>query len=683
MTDLIEKHEDFLLEFGRIQAAQRDERLQCLEDRRFYSIAGAQWEGQLGDQFENKPKLEINKVHLSVIRIFNEYRNNRITVDFTPSDGGGDQISDTCNGLYRATEKSSSADEAYDNAFEEATSGGIGAWRYRACYEDEEDEDNEYQKIAIEAITDADKCVFFSLDSKRQDKSDAKRCFILTFKTPESYEEEWDDNPVSWPNTIQHYEYDWATPDMVVIAEVYEVEYKKDVVHVFRGPLGDEIKVRESELEKNEDKLQELTATGYKEVRNKKVKTKKIHKYIMSGGRILEDCGVIAGKNIPVVVTYGKRWFVDGVERCMGHVRLSKDAQRLKNMLMSKLAEMSIQSPIEKPIVSPEQMGGHAQMWAEDLVKNYPVLYLEREKDANGNPIPAPLEYTRVPQIPPVMAALTQLSDQDLMDLSGRQEGGEQIRANVSAEAIDLVQNKLDMQSFIYMSNMAKAMKRGGEIWLSMAQEVFVEEGRKLKTEDEQGKAGSVELMKPLLDNHGGVVGEADLSKAKLDVGVEVGPSSTSRREKMATRLMNMLPFVQDPADISVIVGWVFMNLEGEGLSDLRNYYRQKLIRLGAVKPTDEEIQQLQEEQANKQPDPQSQYFMAAAQQAAADAKKANADTILTIQKADESKAKTQNLMANTQETLAGIGRADADSAVNAFTQIHKATTEPKSEAKQ
>src|SRR5690606_7603596 len=84
---LAQIHAEALEEFDQIQAAVRAERLQCLQDRRFYSIAGAQWEGPLGEQFANKPRFEFNKVHLAVIRIFNEYRNNRITVDFQPKDG--------------------------------------------------------------------------------------------------------------------------------------------------------------------------------------------------------------------------------------------------------------------------------------------------------------------------------------------------------------------------------------------------------------------------------------------------------------------------------------------------------------------------------------------------------------------------------------------------------------------
>src|SRR4051812_11412576 len=44
-------HAEAMAEFGDIQAAERDERLQCLQDRRFYLVTGAQWEGPLGEQF--------------------------------------------------------------------------------------------------------------------------------------------------------------------------------------------------------------------------------------------------------------------------------------------------------------------------------------------------------------------------------------------------------------------------------------------------------------------------------------------------------------------------------------------------------------------------------------------------------------------------------------------------------
>src|SRR5438067_1518895 len=98
---LAAKHTFFLQDFYRIQTGTRDVRIQCLRDRRFCWIPGAQWEGPVGEQFENKPRFEFNKVALAVLRVINEYRNNRITVDFVAKDGSGaDDLADTCDGLF-------------------------------------------------------------------------------------------------------------------------------------------------------------------------------------------------------------------------------------------------------------------------------------------------------------------------------------------------------------------------------------------------------------------------------------------------------------------------------------------------------------------------------------------------------------------------------------------------------
>ena len=326
-------HSEALTQFDDVQTALRDERLQCLQDRRFYSIAGAQWEGPLFDQYENKPKFEVNKIMLSVMRVINEYRNNRITVDFVSKDGQeNDKMADVCDGLYRADEHASVADEAYDNAFEEAVGGGFGAWRLRTVYEDEENDEDDRQRIHIEPIFDADSSVFFDLQSKRQDKSDAKFCFVVTSMTRQAYKDTYNDSPSDWPKLIHQYEFDWCTPDVVYVAEYYKVEEKTQTIRIFRAIDGSEERYTPADFANDETLEETLIAVGSVEVRQKRVKHKKVRKYVLSGGRVLEDAGYIAGKCIPIVPVYGKRWFVDNVERCMGHVRLAKDAQRLKNM---------------------------------------------------------------------------------------------------------------------------------------------------------------------------------------------------------------------------------------------------------------------------------------------------------------------------------------------------------------
>jgi hypothetical protein len=640
-------HSEAMADFDSVQSALRDERRQNLQDRRFYSIAGAQWEGPLGEQFDNKPKFEVNKIHLSVIRIINEYRNNRITVNFVSKDGlEGDDLADVCDGLYRADEEDSGAEEAYDNAFEEAVGGGFGAWRLRTDYEDDEDPDDERQRILIEPIFDADSSVFFDLQAKRQDKADAKRCWILTSMTPEAYEEEYNESPASWPKAIHQHEFDWLTPDVVYVAEYFTMEETRETIHVWELLDGSERRLTDEQLE---DEFDELEAIGAKEVRTKKIRKKKVHKYIMSGGGVLEDCGYIAGSCIPVIPVYGKRWFVDNVERCMGHVRLAKDMQRLKNMQVSKLGEISALSATEKPILTPEQIAGHQGMWSEDNIKNFPYLLINPITDKDGNEVAAPpVGHTRVPTIPPAMAALLQITEQDMQDLLGNQQAAEKIEGNISTETAMIGQNRLDMQTFIYMSNMAKAMRRCGEVWLGMAKDVLVEEGRMMKSLGNQGEMERIQLLRPMLKDSGEIEHQNDLSKAKLDVTVEVGPSSSTKRASTVRALTNMARITDDPETKQVLGAMAMMNMEGEGIGDVRAYFRKKLLRMGVVEPTESEAKEMAEEQANAQPSANDKYLEAAAEKELAEATEKQANTILKQAQADKTRAETVETIVET-----------------------------------
>lgn len=650
---LFDIHEEALREFELIQTALRDERMQCLQDRRFYSIAGAQWEGPLGNQFENKPKFEVNKIHLSVMRIINEYRNNRITVNFVSKDGNNsNELADICSSLYRADEQDSIAEEAYDNAFEEGVGGGFGAWRLRSEYEDEEDEEDERQRIRIEPIFDADSSVFFDLNSKRQDKSDAKFAFIVSSMTYDAFKSEYGQDPAAWPKIVTQRQFDWLTPDIVYVAEYYKIEFTTETILTYEGLTGEEKRVSELELEENPELGYELESMGFREIKQRKLKKKKVHKYIMCGKCILEDCGYIAGKNIPIVPFYGKRWFIDNIERCMGHVRLAKDSQRLKNMQISKLGEISALSSVEKPIFTPEQISSHQVMWSEDNIKNYPYLLVDPITDGTGNVVSiGPASYTKAPDLPAALAALLQLTESDIQDVLGNQKMGERLIANVSDEAIGLVQGKLDMQTFIYISNMARSIKRSGEIWLSMAKEILVEEGRIMKGVGLQGEVTQIELIKPQYNqNEGRIEYLNDLSNSDFDIAVEVGPSSSSRKNAITKALTNILQIVQDPETIQVLVSMILMNLEGEGINDVRSYFRKKLVKLGVVKPTEEELLQLQEEakMASQQPpDAQTQFLQASAEEATSKSIKAKADTMLSLAKAEESKAKILEILSN------------------------------------
>jgi hypothetical protein len=140
-------------------------------------------------------------------------------------------------------------------------------------------------------------------------------------------------------------------------------------------------------------------------------------------------------------------------------------------------------------------------MWAEDNLRDYPYLLINPITGPDGNTQAAgPLAYTKSAAIPPAMAALLQITEQDMQDILGNPQGADKIVSGVSGKAVEMIQTRVDMQTFIYMSNFAKGMKRCGEIWLSMARDIYTEEKRKMKTIAPTGESSVVELMKPMID---------------------------------------------------------------------------------------------------------------------------------------------------------------------------------------
>lgn len=647
-------HERAVKSFNLSYIPNQDTRLACLSDRRFVYIEGAQWEGNLQQQFENRPRFEVNKVLDSLIRIFNEYRNNRVTVDFrAKDDAASDDTADACDGLYRADEQESNADEAYDNAFDEATAGGFGAWRLRAKYEDESDEDDDRQRICIEPIYDADTSVFFDADAKRQDKSDATKCWVVYTMSHEDFKETYgiDVDPATFNKVQNLTRFDWYTPSVVYICEYYEVTIKKRKIHFFRlAALPDEPALKVYDEDLTEEKQAELTSLGYIESRQKTIDKRVVRKYIMDGREILEDCGVIAGEYIPIIPMYGKRMFIDNKERMFGHTRPMKDAQRIYNMEISSLAEQASQFGESIPIFTPEQIAGWEAPWANKNISKPAYLLVNPITDASGQAMPTgPIAYTQPPVLPPALQGLIQLAGQDLLELGGNQQQGDEIVSNISAKAVELVQSRLDMKTFIYMDNMKKAMRQSGVVWLSMAKALYDEEGRKMRTLNRDGTEDKIVIKQKATDQNGETITKNDLATGRYDVIVDVGPSFVSKRDKTVRALLGILQFIEDPQMKAAVVGMIMQNVDGEGMDDLRAFARKGLVAAGVVKPTEDEEKKLLEAKQQQEPSAQDQFLLASAQE--------------TQSKIGLNQANAERAQAQAHEYLTSAAKNEADAA--------------------
>ena len=119
------------------------------------------------------------------------------------------------------------------------------------------------------------------------------------------------------------------------------------------------------------------------------------------------------------------------------------------------------------------------------------------------------------------------------------------------------------------------------------------------------------------------------------------------------------MTITQDPQTLSVLGAMAMMNMEGEGIGDVKAYFRKQLITMGVIKPTEKEAEEMAMEAQNQQEDPNSVALRAMAEEAQAKAALARADVIDTIADAGLKEARTAETEAKTMKTLSDIENND------------------------
>lgn len=644
---LDEVHRRALRRFDAAALPQQETRAHALLCRRFISIPGAMWEGPWGEQFEHSIKVEVDKVSKGLEKIQNDYRANRIVPDFRPAGGRGDQeTADTLDGIHRADSYHFKAQQARDNAFDEAAAGGFGAYRLANELADPFDQDSDAQRINPGLlIADADQRVFFDPNAKKYDKSDARYAFVLTAIARDTFEEDHEGRAADWPEERLSTAVEWFAPDQVIVAEYYEVTEKTEDLLIFRNRLTDEEqRWWRSEIEPAD--IEELKLLG-NALTVKRRKRRRVLKFTMTGAEVLEEHGPIAGDLIPIVPVYGKRWFVDGIERFRGHVSKLMDAQRIYNAKVSKLSETDALSPREKPIFDPEQMPPHLQtLWQNQERERHPYALANALRDENGQILHmGPIGKIEAPQVAPVTAALLQIAAQDLAVESD--DGADEVVANTSAQAMDIAATRVDAKSGLYLDNMRQSVQREGEIYLSMAGDCYFEPGRTVETMSEDGDDGVATLQEPFTDQSGVFRIKNDFTRGNYKVIADVSEATATRRDKtvrssLATAEVAIRANDMELAQAAILTA--IMNQDGEGMDDLKRMARQKGVSIGLVKPNEEE--QAQMEEAAMQPDPAA--VLAEKQGNALDAQAAK-----DMAQASESESKIKLNEAKALETLA------------------------------
>lgn len=575
-----------------------------------------QWDDNLLGETQLQYRGEFDILRKAIRQIVSQMQANPVQVDFKPKDTSRDDGADILDGIYRTEDSRNTSIEAYDNARQEQIVCGVGAWVLVNEYEMSAI-GNTNQVIRRKPIYEANNKVFWDPNAKLLDKSDAMFVSVIYPYSEDAYKElvhkltGQDIEEVSlssFKHPEESYVFPWISESSkIYVGEFYHRELVEGKVYFVMSPSGQEMVLRDKEVE---EVMDDLIDEGYQIIDERKVERYQVTKYILSGSEILEET-ILPGQHIPVVPVYGERAFIEDEEHYEGITRKAKDPQRLRNFNMSYLADITSRSPREKPIFAPEQIQGFEFMYEQSgSENNYPYL-LQNRKDAAGQDLPiGQIGVLPATNIPPSLIAMLQESRMAVEDVANPGLAQNIADPDASGKAIYALQNRLDQQSMIYQTNYKHAKRRDGEVFASMAAEIY-DTPRTVTMTKPDGTTTKGQIMEVVIDEQtGNQVVLNDLTNMEFDVLADVGPSFSSQKEQTLDRIEMMLGQLPpgDPVRDMLQLQMLTM-IDGEAMKPVREFVNKQMLIKGYKEPeTEEEIalmQQLAQQQAeNQQPDP-------------------------------------------------------------------------------
>jgi len=535
-------------------------RAEALNDIKF--AAGDQWpvEIQNSRNLESRPCLTINKIDAYIRQVTNQQRQQRPRIKVHPVNNLADyKIAQVIEGITRHIEVNSSADTAYDTAFDYAVRMGWGYWRINYKYVREDSFD---QEIYIDAI-DNPFTVYFDPNSIRPDGSDAERCLITTVLDKKIFREMYpgaNDGANFQQRSTGDDTAAWITKEDIRIAEYFWIERERAKLYLLSDGTAT---FADSDGFFKRVEAAGLTVVDERESFRKAVKWAK-----MTALEVLEE-KTWAGKYIPVVPCYGAQVIVDDKRKKYGLVRFAKDPQRMYNFWRTSMTESVALAPKAKWLLAEGQDEGHENEWAMANIKSMPVLRY-KQKDIEGVPAPAPQRLQPEPPPAGIMEAAGAISA-DLQMVLGIMDPNQLPSGNISGKALQGQQNQVDLSNFHFYDNLTRSIAQTGRIILDLIPKIY-DTQRVMRIIGSDGQPDMTTI------NEANEIGEVlnDVTVGEYDVVMDTGPGFQTKRQQAVESMMPLLTSNQELFNIAGDL--VFRNMDFPGADVIAD-------RLAAMNP--------------------------------------------------------------------------------------------------
>lgn len=603
MADTNDRLEAILGKFDRDWTASEEARTEAKNDLFFSRVS--QWDDWLTQYTTLQYRGQFDIVRPVVRKLVAEMRQNPIDVLFRPKDNADPNAAEILMGMYRTDMRHNTAKTSVNVAVKEQIECGIGAWRIVTEYEDEDPTSNN-QIIRRLPIHEACSHVIWDANAKQQDKSDAKHVTVISALSQdgwESFAEEYGLDPDEKPSlqSPNDWVFPWLTSNWLYIAEYYEVKEKKEVAYIYEDPLtGEPVSYFKRDIQNVIDMLADR---GMKKIGEKKIKRRRVYKTIITSSAVLKDRTLIAGEHLPIVPVFGEWGFVEDKEIYEGIVRLTKDGQRLRNMIMSFNADIVARNPRKKPVFYPEQIEGYEYMYSGDA--DYPYYLMNRTDENSQDLNSGPMAYLDDPEIPPANQYALQAASDAVQQVADLGVDNQAANGQVSFDTVNQLNMRSDLQTFVFQDNLATAMRRDGEIYASMVADIY-DIPRRVTMTLPDGEEKAVQTMMSVVDVASGQSVVLNDIGGRFECYTDVGPSFQSMKEQHRAELKELLGQIDPSQQVwNVLLLQYLTLLDGKGIEITRDYANKQLVVQGLKQPeTAEEQQWVQEAQQAQQGQP-------------------------------------------------------------------------------
>lgn len=642
-TDYDDWHKTMLSRASDCFDFDSEQRERAIDDMKFAFVAGHQWDSHLTKKRRGRPCYEFNQQRQMVRRITGQQLKNKPQIKVRAVEDNDVGTADVINGLIKNIEVQSSAENAYDTAFQWACGGGYGVLRVVAEYESGDTFD---QCLKIKTVMDPF-TTFCDPMAREWDRSDAQFWFVTEIIPIDDFKRRWPGKPVIdfSGSGLDEWQKKWWFKDSVRIAEYWWIEKKPDKIY----QLSDGAVVRAEEFD---PVLDEWAQLGVTVTREREVERNCVYCQLVSGAGPLEDKTEWGGTMIPIVPQWGDLISIEGHQIYSGMVRFGRDAQTVHNFQMSSAIEVIAKMPNSPLAATPTQVKGLESYYERMGYDDPPVLLFNPDPLNPGAPQRLPIG-----QFPSGLVQMAGVARDELKTTMGIYDASLGAQGNESSgRAILARQNEGEISNFVYIDNQIKALKRLGEILVDAIPHYYDAE-RSIRILGEDNAEKYVQINKPMVDQQTGdqyVLN--DLSRGKYDVTVTVGKNFDTARMELAEAAQAL---AGQPGPVGMLAQYMLLkSIDVPGMDEIVTAVRKGFVAQGLLEPGEGD-----HPPPPPQPNPKD---VAEAKLKEAQANKAQAETaqILSTTDADVNKTNAEATRANADALRAA---AQAGQSVGGF----------------